>query len=145
MEATVTTPDKMLNKLRASRAKTQAQLASVAEAQMTLPLPRRQTPADVRSLYYRLIAHEVEHTVHLIKTLDALGIRQTEAQLILRDLQETRGKLEGLLVGLSDADLDRQPEGEAWPLRRVLEHIIETEEMYTGRILEGLKEGAAPS
>ncbi len=132
----------MLEQLRASRAKTVDHLAGIADAQMTTAIPRRQTPADVRFMFYRIVAHEVEHTVHLTKTLQALGVHQTEAQIILRDLQEARGKLEGLLAGLADADLDRDPGDGQWPLRKVLEHIIETEDSYAGRILEAFQEPA---
>ncbi len=132
----------MLEQLRASRARTLAHLSGIADAQMTTAIPRRQTPADVRFIFYRIVAHEVEHTIHLTKTLQALGVQQTEAQLILRDLQEARGKLEGLIVGLADDDLNRDPGDGQWPLRKVLEHIIETEDSYTGRILEAFQEPA---
>ena len=129
----------MLEELRTSRARVQEQLAQASESQMTLPVPMRQGSANVRFMFYRLIAHEAEHTVHLIKTLNALGIAKGEAQLILRDLQASRGKLEGLLIGLSDEDMDREPaEGDRSP-RHVLEHIIQTEETYASRIQQALQ------
>ena len=141
----MTSVPEMLEKLRASRAQVQQQLAQVAEDQMTLPVHWRESPATVRFMFYRLIAHEVEHTVHLVKTLSALGIAQGEAELILGDLQASRGKLEGLLVGLSDEDLDREPPDGEWPPRKVLEHIISGEEGYTRRIQEALQEAGVSS
>ena len=93
---------------------------------------------NVRFYFYRLIAHEAEHTVHLIKTLAGLGMKQSEAQLILRNLQAARGELEGLLLGLSDEDLDRVPAEGEWAPRRVLEHIIETEKSYSSRVADAL-------
>ncbi len=135
----MTTVAAMLDKLRTARAGTLEQLERTSEGNMTTPAPGPQTPtATVRFLFYRLIAHEVEHTVHLIKTLDALGISQSEAQLILRELQGSRGKLEWILLGLSDEDLDRIPREGEWSPRRVLEHIIEAEQSYSRRILEAL-------
>ncbi|MEE8465675.1 MAG: DinB family protein [Dehalococcoidia bacterium] len=129
----------MLDKLRTARAGIMEQLERTSEGDMTTPAPGTQTPtATVRFLFYRLIAHEAEHTVHLVKTLDALGISQSEAQLILRELQGSRGRLEGLLVGLSDEDIDRAPGEGEWSPRRVLEHIIEAEQSYTRRIHEAL-------
>ena len=133
----------MLEQLRTSRARLQEQLAQASEDQMTLPVPMRQGSADVRFMFYRLIAHEAEHTVHLIKTLNALGIAQGEALLILRELQASRGKLEGLLIGLSDEDVDREPAQGDWSPRQVLEHIIRTEETYASRIQDALH--AAPA
>jgi hypothetical protein len=125
---------KIVDELRASRAELQEKLSGVTEEQMLTTISRQQEgDVNVRFYFYRLIAHEAEHTVHLIKTLAGLDINQSEAQLILRNLQAARGELEGLLLGLSDEDLDRAPSADEWAPRRVLEHIIETEKNYGGR------------
>lgn len=129
----------IVDELRASRAELQEKLSVVTEEQMLTTIPRQQGgDVNVRFYFYRLIAHEAEHTVHLIKTLAGLNINQSEAQLILRNLQAARGELEGLLLGLSDEDLDRAPAEGEWPPRRVLEHIIETEKIYGGRVADAL-------
>lgn len=140
----MSTVAEILEKLRASRVQVQEQLAAVSEDQMVLPVPGREPPADIRFMFYRLIAHEVEHTVHLVKTLAALGVVWSEAHLILRNAQASRGELEGLLVGLSDEDLDRIPAEGQWSPRQVLEHIVEAEKSYTRRIREALRQEAAP-
>ena len=127
----------VLEQMRASRQHILERLQGVAEEQMLAEAEWSQRQVTVRFMFYRLITHEVEHTVHLLKTLDSLGIAQGEAELILRRLQATRGELEGLLVGLSDEELDRVPEGE-WSVRQVLEHITDTEERYSKRILDAL-------
>ena len=127
----------VLEQMRASRQSILEQLKGVAEEQMLEEAEWSQRQVTVRFMFYRLITHEVEHTVHLLKTLDSLGIAQSEAELILRRLQATRGELEGLLVGLSDEELDRVPEGE-WSVRQVLEHITDTEERYSKRIVDAL-------
>ena len=127
----------VLEQMRASRQHILERLQGVAEKQMLAEAEWSQRQVTVRFMFYRLITHEVEHTVHLLKTLDSLGIAQGEAELILRRLQATRGELEGLLVGLSDEELDRVPEGE-WSVRQVLEHITDTEERYSQRIVDAL-------
>ena len=113
--------------------------------QMLVPTEWGQRQVTIRFLFYRLITHEVEHTVHLLKTLETLGIAQSEAGLILRHLQTTRGELEGLLVGLSDDDLDRVPAEGEWSVRQILDHIVDTEERFSKRIEEDVKsaEGTA--
>ena len=90
-------------------------------------------------MFYRFIAHEVEHTVQLAKTLQMLGAAQGEAQLILKSLQSARGELEGMMVGLSDEDLDREPAEGEWSARQVIEHILQVEEAYTRRIEQGIE------
>ncbi len=129
----------IVDELRASRDELQQKLSGVTDEQMLTTIPRQQGgDVNVRFYFYRLIAHEAEHTVHLLKTLAGLGINQSEAQLILRNLQAARGELEGLLSGLSDQDMDRAPSEDDWAPRRVLEHIIETEKSYSNRIADAL-------
>ena len=129
----------MLDQMREQRRRTHERLGEVTEEQMLAPTSYGQREINARFMFYRLIAHEVEHTVHLAKTLHALGIAQGEAGLILKSLQTARGELEGMLVGLSDEDLDKVPSEGEWPARRVLEHILETEESYGRRIEEALE------
>lgn len=133
----------MVGKLRASRARLQERLLNVMEEQMTMPVAGR-VPRTARAMFYLLVSHEAEHTVQLVKTLAALGIAQSEAQLILRNLQRSRGELEGLLLGLSDEELDREPAEGQWSPRQVLEHIIEDEEVFGQRIQEALRQGPIP-
>ncbi len=128
----------VLEQMRASRQRILERLQGVAEEQMLEEAEWSQRQVTVRFMFYRLITHEVEHTVHLLKTLDSLGIAQSEAELILRRLQATRGELEGLLVGLSDEELDRVPAEGEWSARQVLEHITDTEERYSKRIVDAL-------
>ena len=128
----------MLQRMREQRASVQEQLSRVTEEQMLAPVQMRDRQVTVRFMFYRLIGHEVEHTVQMVKTLNGIGKFQTEAQLILSRLQSARGELEGLLLGLEDGDLDRVPAEGEWSPREVLEHIIQVEESYTKRVADAL-------
>ena len=119
-----------------------ARLGAVPESRMGDRGAWGQRQMSIRTMFYQLVNHEIEHTVHAVKTLRDLGVAPTEAQLILGRLQEARGCLEGMLAGLSDEDLDRVPDGE-WSLRQVLEHIMETEDHYLPRIEQALSEAAS--
>ena len=130
---------KTLKLMRAKHDDLNARLGAVPENQMGDRGAWGQRQMPIRTMFYQLINHEVEHTVHAVKTLRDLGIAPTEAQLILGRLQEARGRLEGMLAGLSDEDMDRAVEGE-WSLSQVLEHIMETEDHYLPRIEQALKE-----
>ena len=96
----------MLKLMRSKHDDLNDRLAKVPESRMgdIGPWGERQMP--IRTMFYQLVNHEIEHMVHAVKTLRDLGVVPTEAQLILGRLQEARGRLEGLLVGLSDEDLD---------------------------------------
>ena len=128
----------LLEQMREQRRKTQTRLRDVTEDQMLEKTHYGKREVNARFMFYRLIAHQVEHTVHLTKTLRALGIEQGEAEMILKNLQAASGELEGMLIGLSDEDLDRDPGEGDWPVRRVIEHILEAEETYASRIQEAI-------
>ena len=89
----------MLEQMRELRNRTYKQLGDVSEEQMLAPTSYGDRSVNVRFMFYRLIAHEVEHTVHLVKTLNALHVAQGEAGLILKNLQAARGELEGCSTG----------------------------------------------
>ena len=129
----------MLDSMREQRSRTYQRLQNVTEEQMLAPTTYGDRQVNARFMFYRLIAHEVEHTVHLAKTLQSLGIAQSEAGLILKNLQAARGELEGMLVGLTSEDLDRVPAEGDWPVRQVVQHILDTEESYAGKIEEALQ------
>ena len=128
----------LVEQMRKQRRKTHSQLRDVTEDQMLEKTEFGQREVNARFMFYRLIAHQVEHTVHLAKTLHALGIQQGEAEMILKNLQAASGELEGMLIGLSDEDLDRVPGDGDWPVRSVIEHIVKGEERYGKRIREAI-------
>lgn len=117
----------LIARLRATRAELWTKLAALTDADLEREAVWRRNRSDVRSLFHRLDQHDEEHLIHLAKTLDVVGFRQTEAQRALAQAQITRGELESLLIGLTDADMDAGPGGEEWPVRRVLGHIAGVE------------------
>ncbi len=134
----MTAVDDVLARMREQRRSVQERLQDVTEEQMLAPTTYGERDVNVCFMFYRFIAHEVEHTVQLAKTLQMLGAAQGEAQLILKSLQAARGELEGMMVGLSDEDLDREPAEGEWSAREVIDHILQVEEAYARRIEEGI-------
>ena len=139
----MTAVQETIERMREQRKSTQQRLKDVAEEHMLAPAAYGKRDVTVRYMFYRLIAHEVEHTIHIAKTLDALGAAQGEAQRILARLQAATGELEGMLVGLSDEDLDREPAEGEWSVRQVIDHILEAEEYYCRQIEAGVSSVAA--
>ena len=77
----------LLQQMREQRRNTQAQLRGIVEEQMLAKTHYGKRKVGVRFMFYRLIAHQIEHTVHLTKTLRSLGSVQIEAEMILKNLQ----------------------------------------------------------
>ncbi|MBS95598.1 MAG: DinB family protein [SAR202 cluster bacterium] len=128
-----------LKNMAESRAKVIAKLQNVPDEAMTLPIPNRDN-ISVRFIFYRLVAHEIEHTIHLAKTVRSLGVHLSEAEQILEELAESRGKLIGMLSTLTDEELDTKPSAEDWSPREVVDHILEVEEgSYSDQIISALE------
>jgi|TARA_B110000263_G_scaffold228475_1_gene221534 uncharacterized damage-inducible protein DinB len=128
-----------LKHMAESRAKLISKIQDVPDEAMTFPIPNREN-MYVRSIFYRLVAHEIEHTIHLAKTLRSLGVHLSESEQILEELGESRGKLIGMLSTLTDEELDTKPSSEDWSPREVVDHILEVEEVsYSDQIISALK------
>ena len=128
-----------LKNMAESRAKVIAKLQNVPDEAMTLPIPNRDN-ISVRFIFYRLVAHEIEHTIHLAKTVRSLGVHLSEAEQILEELAESRGKFIGMLSTLTDEELDTKPSAEDWSPREVVDHILEVEEgSYSDQIINALE------
>lgn len=119
----------LLAENRAHRRSVFAQLEGIPSERMGDATTWGGGPVDVRFMFLRFADHEEEHELSVQTRLIEAGFRQTSAQRILARAEMTRGDLLAALVGLSDDDLDRAPEGE-WPLRRTLAHVINVEHSY---------------
>ena len=129
----------LVERMRASRKMIFDRVKDVTEDQMLAPARWGQREVTARFMFYRLVAHEAEHTVHLIKTYQSLGITLSETALILKQLQALRGELEGLILGLTDEEVDKTPDNGEWSVRHVIEHILDTEDNYSGQIVDAVK------
>ena len=127
----------LLNQMRAKHDALNEKLAQIPESRMGDMGSWGDRQMPIRTMFLQMVGHDVEHTVQAIKTRRDLDMPQTEAQATLARLQEVRGQLEGLLIGLSDEDLDKAPEGE-WSMRQVLEHFMQTEDFYGSRLEQAL-------
>ena len=57
-----------------------------------------------------------------------------EVQHYIIALEEAFGALKGMLLTLEDADLDRDPGDGRWGIRKIIDHLVESEKSYLGRI-----------
>ena len=85
---------------------------------------------EVRYGAYRA-AEALEHGERDARRLVAAGAAaDTEASRILAPSTAARWDLDGLLLGLADADLDADPGGGEWPIRLVLGHTLTSQLAY---------------
>tara|TARA_Y100000590_G_scaffold274811_2_gene308528 strand:- start:9180 stop:9590 length:411 start_codon:yes stop_codon:yes gene_type:complete len=130
---------KIVQQMRNQREEIIEILSTISKEDMTLPAKYGKLNVDIRYRFYRFIAHEVEHTLQISKTLFDLNIFPSEARQILQKMIQTRGELEGILINLEDEDLDKKPTSDQWSVRETLEHIIEVEKGYTDSITSAIE------
>ncbi len=67
------------------------------------------------------------------------GLPRSTAQHILAQHHAAYRDLDAILIGVSDADGERRPAAEEWPLRRTLTHIIGAERSFFAIISDALE------
>ena len=130
---------KIVEQMRNQREGIIEMLSTVSKEDMTLPAKYGKLDVDIRYRFYRFIAHEVEHTLQISKTLFDLNVFPSEARQILQKMIQTRGELEGILINLEDEDLDKKPAPDQWSIRETLDHIIQVETAYTASISSAMQ------
>lgn len=121
----------LLAEIRATREQTLAELDDLTEAEFGLPTTTRSWRWDTAlRVLLQFGNHMREHTTHLQGTREALARPPTQPQRILAQAELAWGNLLAATVGLTDADLDAVPPDGGWPLRRILEHIHNSEREY---------------
>lgn len=84
-------------------------LATTPDALLDAPTNWLLWDLDVRFRLHRFAAHDREHTIQIRKTLRALGVAQSEAQLLLADAAVARGALEAVLLCTRPDLLEQEP------------------------------------
>lgn len=94
------------------------ELAGTSEAELQAPSPYwEEDLLTVRYRLHRFDAHVRQHTVQVIKTMDAIGRTPNEAKRLLRLVYNALAEVEGALIGAWDFDLAEQ--------RRLAEIVVE--------------------
>jgi uncharacterized damage-inducible protein DinB len=123
-------------------------LASLTDQQLeeVCSHPCGSGPNKTRSIWHLLandIDHETMHAGQILSHRHDLGVMQTQTARLLGEWLTKRATLIGALIGLSDDDLDRRPQGAEWSIRDVVEHTLYWER---DSLTAGLKDlaGGAP-
>jgi hypothetical protein len=153
---------KLISKLEAQRREAMDLLLGLTDDQLGLPYtdaPQGEEGSfTIRRLLHRIATHHQDHIQHLLKVRRNLGVPRSETARALVEVQAARAELIANLIGLTDEDIRKdvsegnelgnlQPRGGQEPeytIRRLVEHVVEMEEMRLGHIRQAL-EGGRPS
>lgn len=134
-----------LLRARASIVSALSDLSAVGDDALERGWPWRDGEVDVRYGFYRQAEALEEARVAVRRRLAAAGIEETPARPLLGATTAARWALHGLLAGLSEADLDRDPGNGEWNLRQTLAHIVGGQRGYGWYTAWWLRQAAGPS
>jgi len=127
--------DALIAEIRAIRREVLAELNDLAESEFSLPITTSTWKWDtVLRALLQIGNHMREHATHIQGLRAALDRHPSQPQRILAEAEVAWGTFLAALVGLSDADLDRAPDQDAVALRRILEHVRNSEQDYLAAI-----------
>src|SRR5690242_8117853 len=81
----------------------------------------------VRYAFFRTYEELRELAARSASDRAAAGLAPSLAQHALAQYHAAYRDLQAILIGLPDAELDRAPSAGEWPLRKVIEHIVEAD------------------
>jgi hypothetical protein len=146
----------LIARLEAQRREALDLFADLTDDQLDLPYQDQpageEGPFTIRRIVHRVSTHHSDHLQHLLKARKIVGAPRDETVRALAEMQAVRAELIANLIGLTNEDLERdcsegqemgnlQPRGNQEPeytIRRIMEHVVEMEEMRLGHIREAL-------
>ncbi len=151
---------KLIEKLETQRQEAMELLLTLTDDQLSMPYADEangeEGPFTIRRLIHRISTHHYDHLQHILKVRRTMGAPRSETARALTEMQTARAELVTSLMGLGDEDLTRdcsedqelgnlQPPTERdaeYTIRRIVEHVVEMEEMRLGHIREALERGS---
>ncbi len=105
-------------------------LAAIPDDRLELPWDWRGTGNDVRYGFYRIFERLDLARADAQRALDDAGVAAAEGGRLAASATGARWSLHGLLLPLTDDDLDRDPGGGEWSVRETLGHIVSAQRAY---------------
>ena len=124
--------------LDAAREESVAALAGLTDDELRAPTIWMEMDCDLRFRLMRFAQHEREHTAQIRKWRVQTGKSFSEADRLIGVSWQRSGRLDGILAGVPDDILDREPGDGEWTVRQILDHIAGAERYFQRVINEAL-------
>lgn len=141
--ATNTHARDLVQEMRAVRDEALGELGQLTEAELRYPSKWANVTRHVNFSIRAFALHEIDHLQHVIRLLRGRGVELSEAQLMLMKVQALRGEIEGLLLTLTDEQVEAEGPDSGWSVRQVAEHMAETDRTYLRNVRTALEAGRA--
>ncbi|MFW6073992.1 MAG: DinB family protein [Chloroflexota bacterium] len=125
----------LITELDRAREESLQTLIDLKDDELRAPMLWAGMDIDVRFQLMRFAHHEREHAAQIRKCRIQCGNAPGESADLLGTTWQAHSRLEGILAGVPDSVLDRDPGDEEWTIRRILEHIS-SGETYFARVID---------
>lgn len=122
-----------------AREETLEMLQDLSDQDLRAPMIYMGMDVDVRFILLGYAMHEREHMAHIRKWRQQCGLPFSEAARLEGLCWQRWGRLEGVLAGVSDDLLDRDPGDGEWTVRQILRHLASSEQYFDRVIRETLE------
>jgi len=130
--------ERTMGQMNQDCAKLAMRLAQLTEADVAKPTAHDWAPT-VGHFIAAVAEHKRDHLQQIQAKRKALGLEQSPTQKSLADALAAQGQLNGVLIGLSDEDLESVPQGQTWSIGQALEHVAGTDGWFLAEIEKALK------
>ncbi len=152
----------LVKELEAQRRAAMELLLGLSDDQLDLPYDENPEGEEgsftIRRLLHRITTHHHDHIQHILKVRRTMGSPRSETVRALTEVQAARVELVTSLMDLSDEDLlrdcsegqelgnlqPRRAQEPVYNIRRIVEHVVDMEEMRLGHIRQALERQGSP-
>jgi hypothetical protein len=128
-------------KLDAERAETLRALLGLADEDCAVRMEWSGRKRSVGNMLRVFTTHSLDHYQHLMRLLQARGMRFTEAQLLLMKAQAAHAELQALVLSLDDEAFSATGPVEGdWSAGQIVDHLREAERDYREAIVAAVAE-----
>ncbi len=120
----------LIARLRDSRGATLQKYWRSQDSLLAAPSDWRGKPGGMKLRLFALSEGDESRRVQIEQIVQSAGSLLSAAQLALIIAGETRGRLLGALIGLSEEQFDQAPADGEWSVRKTLGHVIATDQRY---------------
>jgi hypothetical protein len=128
-------------KLDAERAETLRALLPLEDEDCPVHVEWNGSRRNVGNMLRVYVSHSLDHYQHLMRLLQARGMKFREAQLLLMKVQAAHAELQALVLSLTDEEFTATGPVEGdWSAGQIVDHLLQAERDYREAILGAVHE-----
>ena len=136
--------DAAMAKLDAERLETLRALLPLSDKDCDIKMELSGVQRNLGYMLRVFTSHSLDHYQHLIRLLQARGMKFSEAQLLLMKAQAAHAEVQALVLSLDDETFSKTGPVEGdWSAAQIVEHLVGAEREYREGIVAAIEKARA--